>query len=164
MKKTTSKAVQALIELKKSKWKEAHQNKPDYLMPLYKYDDSTANGLTSCIIDFLNLLDGCHAERISNEGRTIDTRKTVTNVVGQVRQIGSIKRIKSSMQLGTADISATILGRSVKIEVKIGNDRQSQDQKEYQRQIENAKGYYLIAKNFEDFYYWFTAKYPKANE
>jgi hypothetical protein len=164
MKKTTSKAVQALIELKKSKWRKEHPNDPDYLMPSYKYDDSTANGLTSCLIDYLNLLDGCHAERVSIEGRVIDTRKTVTNVVGQVRQIGSIKRIKSSMQLGTADISATILGRSVKIEVKIGNDRQSQDQKEYQRQIENAKGYYLIAKNFEDFYYWFTAKFPKANE
>lgn len=164
MKKTTSKAVQALIELKESKWKQEHPNSPNYLIPSFKNDDTTANGLTSCIIEYLNMMEGCHAERISNEGRTIDTRKTVTNVVGQVRQIGSIKRIKSSMQLGTADISATILGRSVKIEVKIGNDRQSQDQKEYQRQIENAKGYYLIAKNFEDFYYWFTSKYPKANE
>jgi hypothetical protein len=164
MKKTASSAVQALIELKKSKWRKENPNRPDYLMPSFKYDDTTANGLTSCIIEYLNLIDGCHAERISNEGRTIDTRKTVTNVVGQVRQIGSIKRIKSSMQLGTADISATVLGRSVKIEVKIGNDRQSQDQKEYQRQIENARGYYLIAKNFEDFYYWFTDKFKKANE
>jgi hypothetical protein len=159
-----SKAVQALIELKKSKWKQEHPNSPDYLMPSYKYDDTTANGLTSCIIEYLNLLDGCHAERISNEGRTIDTRKTVTNVVGQVRQIGSIKRIKSSMQLGTADISATVLGRSVKIEVKINRDFQSEAQKEYQRQIENAKGYYLIAKDFQGFLDWFTDKFKKANE
>lgn len=164
MKKTVNKAVQTLIELKKSKWRKEHPNDPDYLMPSFKYDDGTANGLTSCVIDFLNAMDGCHGERISIEGRVIDTRKTVTNVVGQVRQIGSIKRIKSSMQLGTADISATILGRSVKIEVKINKDIQSQAQKEYQRQIENAKGYYLIAKNFEDFYYWFTSKFPKANE
>lgn len=121
---------------------------------------STANGLTSC----MNLIDGCHAERISNEGRTIDTRKTITNVVGQVRQIGSIKRIKSSMQLGTADISATILGRSVKIEVKIGNDRQSLDQKEYERQIKDARGYYFIAKDFQGFLDWFADKFKKANE
>jgi hypothetical protein len=159
-----SKAIKALIELKKSKWREQHPNNPDFLIPSFKYEDKTANGLTSCIIDYLNLTNGCHAERISIEGRTIDTRKTVTNVVGQVRQIGAIKRIKSSMQLGTADISATILGRSVKIEVKIGNDRQSPDQKEYQRQIENAKGYYLIFKDFQSFYDWFNAKYLKINE
>ena len=164
MKKIENKAVQVLIELKKNNWRKEHPNKPDYLMPSYKHNDSTANGLTSCIIEYLNLIDGCHSERISNEGRTIDTRKTITNVVGQVRQIGSIKRIKSSMQLGTADISATILGRSVKIEVKIGNDRQSQDQKEYQRQVENAKGYYVIAKDFETFYNWFTDKFKRANE
>ncbi len=164
MKKTQSKAIQALIELKENNWKQQHPNSPNYLMPTYKYDDSKANGLTSAIIDFLNITDGCHAERISIEGRTIDARKTVTNVAGQVQQIGSIKRIKSSMQLGTADISATVLGRSVKIEVKIGRDFQSEAQKEYQRQIESAKGYYVIAKDFETFYYWFTSKFKKANE
>jgi hypothetical protein len=47
MKKTTSKAVQALIELKKSKWRQEHPTAPDYLMPSFKYDVSTANGLTS---------------------------------------------------------------------------------------------------------------------
>jgi hypothetical protein len=164
MKKTPSKAVQALIELKKSKWKQEHPNSPHYLMPSFKYDDSTANGLTSCIIEYLNLLDGCHAERISNEGRTIDTRKTITNVVGQVRQIGSIKRIKSCMQLGTADISATVLGRSVKLEVKIGKDRQSEAQRIYQKQIEDARGYYKIVKDFQDFLDWFTDKFKRANE
>jgi hypothetical protein len=161
---TQSKAVQALIELKKSKWKQEHPNSPDYLMPSYKNEDSTANGLTSCIIEYLNLLDGCHAERISVEGRTIDTRKTFTDVTGRMRSIGSIKRIKSSMQLGSADISATVMGRSVKIEVKIKKDFQSEAQKEYQRQIENAKGYYLIAKDFQGFLDWFTDKFKRANE
>lgn len=64
----------------------------------------------------------------------------------------------SSMQNGTADISATIWGRSVKIEVKIGNDKQSQDQKNYQKSIENAKGYYLIVKDFDSFLTWFLGK------
>jgi hypothetical protein len=66
------------------------------------------------------------------------------------------------MQNGTADISATILGRSVKVEIKIGNDRQSEAQKNYQISIENAKGYYLIVKNFSDFFTWFNSKYPKT--
>ena len=164
MKKTVNNALQTLIDLRMAKDKVKGSNLLYSYVKTPKYDDSTANGLTTCIIDFLNMMDGTHAERISNEGRTIDTRKTITNVVGQVRQIGSIKRIKSSMQLGTADISATILGRSVKIEVKIKKDFQSQAQKDYQKQIENAKGYYIIAKDFQGFFDWFTAKFKKANE
>lgn len=164
MKNQPNQALQTLIDLRIEKDKVKGSNLLYSYVKPPKYDDSTANGLTTCIIDFLNMMDGCHAERISNEGRTIDTRKTITNVVGQVRQIGSIKRIKSSGQNGTADISATILGRSVKIEVKIGKDRQSEAQKEYQRQIISARGYYLIAKDFEGFYNWFITKFKKANE
>lgn len=164
MKKQPNQALQTLINLCMEKDKAKRSNVPYSYVKAPNYDDSTSNGLTTCIVDFLNMMEGCHAERISNEGRTIDTRKTITNVVGQVRQIGSIKRIKSSMQLGTADISATILGRSVKIEVKIGKDRQSEDQKKYQKQIENARGYYVIAKDFQSFFDWFKHKYPKAHE
>lgn len=163
MKKQSNQALQTLINLRMEQDKAKFPNVPDYGRVKPNFEDKTANGLTKCIIEFLNMTDGCHAERISSEGRVIDDRQTVVNVIGQTVTKGSIKRIKSSGQVGTADISATVLGRSVKIEVKI-KDRQSDAQKEYQRQIENAKGYYLIAKNFEDFYYWFTSKYPKANE
>lgn len=159
-----SEAVHKLIALKMEKDRQLRPSLPAYAQTFPSYDDRTANGLTKCIIEFLNMTDGCHAERIGNEGRTIDTRKTYTDVIGQVRQTGSIKRIKSSGQNGTADVSATILGRSVKIEIKVGNDRQSEDQKEYQRQIENAKGYYLLVKDFQSFYDWFNSKYQKANE
>jgi len=56
---------------------------------------------------------------------------------------------------GTADISATIRGRSVKIEVKYGKDRQSDDQKRYQQQIETAGGIYIIVRNMDEFIEWF---------
>ena len=52
---------------------------------------------------------------------------------------------------GSADISATIKGRSVKIEVKIGRDRQSDAQKRYQEMIERAGGTYYIARDFDEF-------------
>jgi hypothetical protein len=52
---------------------------------------------------------------------------------------------------GSADISATIKGRSVKIEVKYGKDRQSDAQKAYQKAIEEAGGVYVIARDFEGF-------------
>jgi hypothetical protein len=52
---------------------------------------------------------------------------------------------------GSADISATIRGRSVKIEVKYGKDRQSEAQKVYQKMIEDAGGVYYISRTFDDF-------------
>lgn len=164
MKNQPNQALQTLINLRMAKDKREYPNLPDRARVIPKYEDKTANGLTKCIIEFLNMIDGSHGERISSEGRVIDDRQTVVNVIGQTVTKGSIKRIKSSGQIGTADISATILGRSVKIEVKIGNDRQSLNQKEYQRQIENARGYYVIAKDFQGFYDWFTDKFKKANE
>lgn len=128
---------------------------PDHLRPAPKYSDKTANGLTKCIIDFLNF-SGHQAERISSTGRFIDNRQTYTDVIGITRTIGSGKWIPGSTAKGTADISATVQGRSVKIEVKIGKDRQSPDQVAYQQKIEKAGGVYIICKNFNDLYTWYN--------
>lgn len=127
-----------------------YPNMPIDYIPLYKYTDKTANGLTRCIIDYLEF-NGCQAERISTTGRMVDNTKTFTNVLGITKQIGSKKWIKGSGTKGSADISATINGKSVKIEVKIGKDRQSEHQKKYQESIEKSGGIYWIAKSFEDF-------------
>jgi hypothetical protein len=56
---------------------------------------------------------------------------------------------------GSADISATIRGRSVKIEVK-QKDKQSEVQKQYQQSIEKAGGVYMIFRNFDDFIIWYN--------
>jgi hypothetical protein len=63
--------------------------------------------------------------------------------------------VKGTGTDGTADISATIKGRSVKIEIKIGSDRQSEAQRNYQHIIEKAGGIYFIAKDFAQFYSWY---------
>jgi hypothetical protein len=115
-----------------------------------QYTDKTANGLTRCIIDYIKLTGG-QAERISVTGRRIDKRKQFTDVIGNRREIGKVQWIKSNMKKGSADISATIQGRSVKIEVKIGSDRQNQAQKDYQAEVERAGGIYMIARSFDDF-------------
>jgi hypothetical protein len=120
-------------------------------MKLVKYEDKTANGLTRCILDWLNL-SGHFAERINTMGRIIDNRKTYTDVIGRTKTIGTAKYIPTTGTKGSADISATINGKSVKIEVKIGSDRQSESQKEYQERTEKSGGIYLIAKDFEGFY------------
>lgn len=123
---------------------------PTFAVPKTKFTDATANGLTKCVIAWIKLHGG-QAERISNTGRMLDNRKIVTNVVGQQKMTGSTKWIKGSGTNGTADISATINGKSVKIEVKIGKDRQSDAQIQYQADIEAAGGVYLIVKDFATF-------------
>jgi hypothetical protein len=130
---------------------------PDWLVPR-KYRDDSANGLTKCIIDFLKF-EGHHAKLIETLGRLIDTRQTFTDVIGRSRTIGSTKWIKRNGRNGTADISATIKGFSVKIEVKHGRDRQSDVQRVYQCQVQQAGGLYIITKTFEQFYNWYNQKF-----
>jgi len=114
------------------------------------YSDKTANGLTKCIIDWIKA-NGYQAERISNTGRYIDNSKIVTDSMGFQKRIGSGQYIKGTGTNGTADISATIKGKSIKLEVKIGKDRQSEAQKKYQADIERAGGIYVIIKDFDEF-------------
>jgi hypothetical protein len=144
------KPLDRLKQLKQEAMLESYPNVPKYAISAPKYEDKTANGLTKCIIEFLQLSNH-QAERINTMGRPIDNRKQVTDVIGRTKTIGSMTWGKSTATKGSADISATIQGRSVKIEVKIGADRQSQDQKIYQDNIEKSGGQYWIAKNFDDF-------------
>ena len=49
------------------------------------------------------------------------------------------------------DIIGIINGRFYGIEVKIGRDRQSANQKEVEREIIEAGGVYFIAKSYDDY-------------
>lgn len=120
-----------------------------YLSPR-KYRDDTANGLTKCIIDFLRL-KGCQAERINCTGRYVDNTTIVEDVIGHRRQIGTAKWLPTSGQKGTADISAVIRSRAVKLEIKVRKDKQRPDQVEYQAQIERAGGLYWLVRSFDEF-------------
>lgn len=122
-----------------------------------KYTDKTANGLTRMVTDWIKF-NGGQAERINVTGRFIKA-KMITDVVGFKRQVGSDKWINGNGTKGSADISATIIGRSVKIEVKIGRDIQSDYQKQYQESIERAGGIYYIAKDFDSFYEWYNTNF-----
>ena len=125
---------------------------------------SNANSLTKSIIKFLQL-SGHQAERISVEGRVIDTRQTYTDVLGQTKTTGTFKRIPSSATKGSADIGSTIkktyhkgtpyevtTGVSVKIEVKWGKDRLSEAQRTYSANVKRAEGEYWVVHTFDEFY------------
>lgn len=125
-------------------------------IPAPNLKEAGANDLTRLVVEFIQL-NGYQAERISSQGQYRDGKKQVTDVIGRVRTIGSGTWTKGSSTPGTADISSTILGKSVKIEIKYGNDRQSGVQKEYQSNIERAGGVYIIVKTFDDFVLWFDS-------
>lgn len=107
----------------------------------HRKGSGVANRLTWQIIRFIRSKGG-QAERIA--------------VTGLLRKFGNgYKWTHTNMTVGTADISATIQGRSVKIEVKIGKDRQSDAQRLYQQDIERAGGIYYIARDFGTFVEWY---------
>lgn len=125
-----------------------------YAIPKADTKEVGANSLTKLVISFIEF-NNCQAERISSSGRYVDGTKQVTDCIGRQRTIGSGKYIKSTSTNGTADISAVIKGRSVKIEIKWDKDRQSPDQNKYQESIQRAGGIYIIVKTFDDFINWY---------
>jgi hypothetical protein len=93
-----------------------------------------ANGLTTFICNFLNW-SGHRATRISSAGRMVNGRY-----------------IPGTTRKGTADISATIKGRAVMLEVKVGKDRPSSYQLAEQAKERAAGGYYEFVSTPEDFF------------
>ena len=93
-----------------------------------------ANGLTQFICNFLNW-SGYRATRINTMGRQIDG-----------------KFIASATRKGSADISATIRGRSVMIEIKIGSDKASIHQLDEQKKERQAGGIYEFVSTPEQFF------------
>ena len=135
-----------LHELKVKRYAETHPNYPPDYIPKTMYKDSTANGLTRAICDYINY-HGYQAERINTMGTAREKKTTAGKVIG-------VTWTKGTSTAGSADISATIKGRSVKIEVKI-KDRQSEAQKRYQEHIEKAGGIYKIFRDFDSFVEWY---------
>ena len=156
MKKENKQRIQAL------EWdhlKAKHPLVPEHCLAKTAWSDKTANGLTKMIVSFIQM-SGYQAERINTMG-TYRAAKKYTNMDGVTRTVGKGSWTRSGSTPGSADISATIKGRSVKIEVKIGRDSQSQLQKAYQETVENAGGTYIIAKDFDQFIEWYDAYMEK---
>ena len=107
---------------------------------------NTANGLTNFICNYINWM-GYRATRINSTGRLIDgVQKQPSGVV-----LTTKKWIPGTTRKGTADISATIKGRSVMIEIKM-NDKPSQYQLDEQAKERKAGGVYEFIHNTEEFF------------
>jgi len=96
-----------------------------------------SNGLTTFIINFLNW-SGYRATRINTMGRQING-----------------KFIPSATRKGTADISATVRGKSVMIEIKVGKDKPRPEQLTEQLRERLAGGIYEFVHTPEEFFILF---------
>jgi hypothetical protein len=146
----TKQNKQRLLDFHYKHMKVKYPNFPEYAIPKKVWSDNSANGLTKCVIDLINY-EGYQAERISTQGTYVEGAKIK---VGENERQLKGKYIPTQGTKGSADISATIRGRSVKIEIK-QKDKQSDVQKEYQASIERAGGIYIIVRDFDDFVIWF---------
>ena len=114
--------------------REKYKNVPEYALPKMKLKAST-NGLTQSIIKWLEL-NGHYCSRIQSQGQYNPT-------LGQWT--------KSTVRRGIGDLMAIINGKMVMIEIKTGTDRQSEWQKQTQKEVEASGGVYIIAKDFDSF-------------
>ncbi len=96
-------------------------------------DCNTSNGLTQAIVKFL-LWHGHRATRVSSAGRMVKG-----------------KYIPGGTRKGAADISATVHGKSLMLEIKIGSDKPSEYQLREQELERKAGGIYEFVKTFEEF-------------
>lgn len=106
-----------------------------------KKKKSPANQLTSDIIKYLSHL-GCATARINTMG-VYDQAK------GKFRKSGSTLGVEDVNCTMPVKISGIRVGVTIAIEIKIGKDRQSQEQKTRQEQLEKAGGHYMIAKTWD---------------
>jgi len=109
-------------------------------------DCRRANGLTMAIVKFL-LYSGHRATRIQSAGRIIKAPQRQESGIS----LQTAKYIPGTTRKGTADISATVRGRSVMIEIKIGNDQPSEYQLREQQLETKAGGQYWFIHTFEEF-------------
>lgn len=108
---------------------------------------TSANGLTQAICKYLEWC-GHRATRINVQGRLVD--KQVPAAGGGTITVKGWQT--SSTRRGTADISATIFGRSVMLEIKIGKDKPSEYQLAEQQRERSAGGIYEFIKTMDEFY------------
>lgn len=116
-----------------------------YSPPVYP-KVATSNGLTTFVINMLNW-QGHRATRISVSGRLIEKAERQASGVS----LQTKKWLPSSTRKGTADISATIAGRTVMIEIKVGRDRPSEYQLAEQARERAARGIFEFIHTPEEF-------------
>jgi hypothetical protein len=140
------KAIQELKEKAQQDNKMKYPHVPEHARPSPHFMETTANGLTKCVLTWLTL-NGHKAWRQSSEGR-YRPGKQVTDVVGRTRLMKG-QYIPGTNE-GHGDVAAIIDGLFVAWEIKM-KDKQSDKQKKFQQEVEQSGGKYFICRSFDDF-------------
>ena len=111
-----------------------------YEMKIKPYSDKKANDLTKAIIDFIEFSGGT-ASRINSQGQARKINGRMVWTFGSTRK-------------GVSDIQGCFRGKFLSIEIKIGNDRQSESQIKEAERVRSAGGLYFVAKNMDSFLKW----------
>lgn len=124
-----------------------------------KYPDTrTKGGLATFVCNFLKW-NGHHGEKTNNMGRPIQKFAPKMNIwTGTVQNVpNGIEWQKGSGITGTSDVKghvnipASKFPVPIYVEIKIGKDRQSQEQKGYQKQVTDTGAFYMLCSFPEDF-------------
>jgi len=138
--KPVYKKSEAVRELERLATAEAKAKHPGNLYIINRtFRDDRANNLTRCVVEYIRLKGG-FASRINVQG-TFN------------RQLN--KYIPSTSRRGLADIMGTFRGKSLHVEIKVGKDKQSEDQKKVEAEVTRSGGLYFIARDFKSFKQWF---------
>lgn len=137
---TETSSIKQLNEWVRAKPRNEYIVPTSYIPKTKVYHDTGANSLTESIGAFFKVVGG-FANRINTTGQTIKNKK------------GESVRIKGCSIKGTSDLIGGLLGITFHVEVKFGSDRQSPEQKAYQRMVQEAGHVYIIARNFDGFAY-----------
>lgn len=119
------------------------------LVPLHalpsvkKFKDSSANDLTRSIEAFIRLT-GNYADRINNTG-IYDPRTK------RFRKGGTRKGIADIIASKMVEHGGRKFAVNVAIEVKVGRDKLSEHQIRIKQDIEQAGGYYIVARDWPTF-------------
>lgn len=140
--------LKELSALKLSSDRKRYPSVPTHGVAIKLYSDKTANGLATAIKDFCELV-GVMCTRTGSEGR-FRPGKTLVDVVGRTRLMKGTWL--PGQNVGQGDLQVVMRGRIYSIEIKIGRDKQSEVQKEFQGRLEKAGGIYVIVGSWEEFY------------
>lgn len=130
----TKEEKQLLKNLQINNFKRLNPEVPERYSGCRKYDDKTANQLTTSIIWYCRY-NGVFATRLNSTG--------IYNK--QLKQF-----IPSRQMKGLGDVMILYKGVYVSVEVKI-KDKQSQYQIRAEKEINQSGGYYFVCHNFAEF-------------
>ena len=110
-----------------------------------------ASQIETLICDFMRL-KGHGAAKVSTTGVYRDNTKVITNVIGQRVKVGSKGWTHGQATKGASDLNLIVYGLNWSVEVKFRKDRQSDNQKTFEKMIQKAGGFYSIVRTLDDFY------------